>query len=134
VNSEPVVVLGDPDLLAQAVRNLVENAQRHGGPAGTPVEVTVTPGIVTVRDHGAGVPLADRERVFARGVTGGSEAASGTGAGLAIVRWVAELHHGTAHLADAPGGGLIAELRLPTHPTRASSSSSSHECPGTVGA
>ncbi|WP_406358138.1 sensor histidine kinase [Streptomyces sp. NBC_00658] len=134
VSSEPVVVLGDPDLLAQAVRNLVENAQRHGGPAGSPVEVTVAPGLVTVRDHGAGVPLADRDRVFARGVTGGFGAASGTGTGLAIVRWVAELHHGTAHLADAPGGGLIAELRLPTHTAHASSSSSSHEGPGTVGA
>ncbi|MEU9781123.1 HAMP domain-containing sensor histidine kinase [Streptomyces phaeochromogenes] len=131
VSSEPVVVLGDPDLLAQAVRNLVENAQRHGGPAGSPVEVTVAPGLVSVRDHGAGVPPADRERVFARGVTGassgaesgprsgaatGTGAASGTGAGLAIVRWVAELHHGTARLAEAPGGGLLAELRLPMPP------------------
>ncbi|MGW1211210.1 sensor histidine kinase [Streptomyces sp. NPDC002499] len=137
VTSEPVVVLGDPDLLAQAVRNLVENAQRHGGPAGSPVEVTVAAGSVTVRDHGAGVPVEDRERVFGRGVTGvsggGSRGASGgvsgadatstsaagTGAGLAIVRWVAELHHGTAHLADAPGGGLLAELRIPTHTTSA---------------
>ncbi|WP_234336863.1 sensor histidine kinase [Streptomyces xylophagus] len=133
VTSEPVVVLGDPDLLAQAVRNLVENAQRHGGPAGSPVEVAVTPGLVTVRDHGTGVPLADRERVFARGVTGDSETAPGTGAGLAIVRWVADLHHGSARLTDAPGGGLLAELRLPTDVPPASSSSS-HEGPGTVGA
>nr|WSY50156.1 HAMP domain-containing histidine kinase [Streptomyces sp. NBC_00886] len=133
VTSEPVVVLGDPDLLAQAVRNLVENAQRHGGPAGSPVEVTVTPGLVTVRDHGAGVPLADRERVFARGVTGDSGATPGTGAGLAIVRWIAGLHHGTARLTDAPGGGLLAELRLRADPAPASSSSS-HEGPGTVGA
>ena len=130
VTAEPVVVRGDPDLLAQAVRNLVENAQRHGGPAGSPVEVGVTPGLVTVRDHGDGVPLADRERVFARGVTG---TGPGTGAGLAIVRWVAGLHHGTARLTDAPGGGLLAELRLPTDAPPASSSSS-HEGPGTVGA
>ncbi|MFI6546869.1 sensor histidine kinase [Streptomyces prunicolor] len=130
VTAEPVVVRGDPDLLAQAVRNLVENAQRHGGPAGSPVEVSVTPGLVTVRDHGDGVPLADRERVFARGVTG---TGPGTGAGLAIVRWVAGLHHGTARLTDAPGGGLLAELRLPLDRSRASSSSS-HEGPGTVGA
>lgn len=130
VTTEPVVVRGDPDLLAQAVRNLVENAQRHGGPAGSPVEVGVTPGLVTVRDHGDGVPLADRERVFARGVTG---TGPGTGAGLAIVRWVAGLHHGTARLTDAPGGGLLAELRLPTDAPPASSSSS-HEGPGTVGA
>ncbi|MFI5879877.1 sensor histidine kinase [Streptomyces sp. NPDC051554] len=130
VTAEPVVVLGDPDLLAQAVRNLVENAQRHGGPAGSPVEVGVTPGLVTVRDHGDGVPLADRERVFARGVT---RTGPGTGAGLAIVRWVAGLHHGTARLTDAPGGGLLAELRLPADAPPASSSSS-HEGPGTVGA
>ena len=130
VTAEPVVVRGDPDLLAQAVRNLVENAQRHGGPAGSPVEVSVTPGLVTVRDHGDGVPLADRERVFARGVT---RTGPGTGAGLAIVRWVAGLHHGTARLADAPGGGLLAELRLPADPPPASSSSS-HEGPGTVDA
>lgn len=130
VTSEPAVVLGDPDLLAQAVRNLVENAQRHGGPAGSPVEVTVAPGLVTVRDHGDGVPLADRERVFARGVT---RTGPGTGAGLAIVRWVAGLHHGSARLTDAPGGGLLAELRLPTDVTPPSSSSS-HEGPGTVGA
>ncbi|WP_256333672.1 sensor histidine kinase KdpD [Streptomyces sp. cf386] len=134
VRSEPVVVPGDPDLLAQAVRNLVENAQRHGSPAGSPVEVTVTPGLVMVRDHGAGVSPADRERVFARGVTGGPATALGTGTGLAIVRWVAELHHGTVHLTDAPGGGLIAELRLPTDPAYAASSSSSHEGSGTVGA
>ncbi len=130
VTAEPVVVRGDPDLLAQAVRNLVENAQRHGGPAGSPVEVGVTPGLVTVRDHGDGVPLADRERVFARGVTG---TGPGTGAGLAIVRWVAGLHHGSARLTDAPGGGLLAELRLPADAPPASSSSS-HEGPGTVGA
>ncbi|WP_405951895.1 HAMP domain-containing histidine kinase [Streptomyces prunicolor] len=130
VTAEPVVVRGDPDLLAQAVRNLVENAQRHGGPAGSPVEVSVTPGLVTVRDHGDGVPLADRERVFARGVT---RTGPGTGAGLAIVRWVAGLHHGTARLTDAPGGGLLAELRLPLDRSRASSSSS-HEGPGTVDA
>ncbi|MCW8098168.1 sensor histidine kinase, partial [Streptomyces tauricus] len=72
VSSEPVVVRGDPDLLAQAVRNLIENAQRHGGPPGSPVEITVTPGLITVRDHGTGIPLADRERVFTRGVTGRS--------------------------------------------------------------
>ncbi|MEV0478447.1 two-component sensor histidine kinase, partial [Streptomyces prunicolor] len=66
----------------------------------------------------------------ARGVT---RTGPGTGAGLAIVRWVAGLHDGTARLTDAPGGGLLAELRLPVDGAQASSSSS-HEGPGTVGA
>ncbi len=107
VQGDPVVVRGDPELLAQAVRNLVENALRHG--AGTPVTVTTAPGLLTVRDHGPGVPTDRQGEVFRRGVTGGA----GTGTGLAIVRWVAGLHGGSARVTDAPGGGLQAELRLP---------------------
>lgn len=109
VTTEAVIVDGDPELLAQAVRNLVENALRHGG--GTPVDVTVAATRVAVRDHGPGVPPEDRTRVFERRVTGA--ASTGTGTGLAIVRWVAELHGGTAQLSQATGGGTLAELLLP---------------------
>jgi two-component system, OmpR family, sensor kinase len=107
--TEPSVVDGDPELLTQAIRNLVENALRHGG--GTPVEVIVSPGRVAVRDHGPGVPAEDLERVFARRVAGSGS--GGTGTGLAIVRWVAQLHGGTARLSQPPGGGTLAELELP---------------------
>ncbi|WP_052681790.1 sensor histidine kinase [Saccharothrix sp. ST-888] len=89
----------------------MENALRHGG--GTPVGVDVTAGRVAVRDHGPGVPAENRTRVFERRVTGA--ASSGTGTGLAIVRWVAELRGGTAQLSQAPGGGALAELLLPPH-------------------
>jgi two-component system, OmpR family, sensor kinase len=112
LTAEPCIVLGDPDLLGQAVRNLVDNAVRHGG--GTTVAVTVAEGRVAVRDHGAGVAAADRERMFERTVTGEGEG-GGTGIGLAIVRWVAELHGGTARLLAADGGGTLAELVLPAH-------------------
>ncbi|MFH9354598.1 sensor histidine kinase [Kitasatospora sp. NPDC017646] len=103
VATEATIVNGDPELLAQAARNLVENALRHGG--GGPVDVSVTAGRIAVRDHGPGVPAKDRTRVFERHVTGATS--TGTGTGLAIVRWVAELHNGTARLSPAPGGGLL---------------------------
>jgi two-component system OmpR family sensor kinase len=110
LTAEPCVVLGDPELLGQAVRNLVDNALRHGG--GTGVEVTVAEGRTAVRDHGPGVPAADRERMFERTATGDG---GGTGIGLAIVRWVAGLHGGSARLLAAEGGGTVAELILPVH-------------------
>ncbi|MFI6997399.1 sensor histidine kinase [Nocardia sp. NPDC050175] len=112
VTSEPVIVDGDPELLAQAVRNLVENALRHGG--GTAVDVTVTATRIEVRDHGPGVPPQDRTRIFGRRVTG----AASTGTGLAIVAWVAELHGGTARMSQAPGGGALAQLLLPARTSR----------------
>ena len=112
VRTEPTVVLGDPDLLAQAVRNLVENALRHGAPAGgpSPVEVEVAAGTVAVRDHGPGIAAGERERIFGDRVTDGR---GGIGVGLAIVRWVAELHGGRAHGSAAAGGGALFELVLP---------------------
>ncbi|WP_067500039.1 HAMP domain-containing sensor histidine kinase, partial [Actinoplanes sp. TFC3] len=73
VRTEPTVVLGDPDLLAQAVRNLVENALRHGARDGEParVQVSVAAGTVAVRDDGPGIAAPQREAVFGDRVTGG---------------------------------------------------------------
>jgi two-component system, OmpR family, sensor kinase len=112
LRTEPTVVLGDPDLLAQAVRNLVENAVRHGtaGDAPSTVEVSVAEGRVAVRDHGPGIDARDREAVFGDRVTGGR---GGIGVGLPIVRWVAELHGGRARVASARGPGALVELVLP---------------------
>ncbi|GAB2862707.1 hypothetical protein GCM10027200_74010 [Lentzea nigeriaca] len=97
VMAEPVVVHGDPELLAQAVRNLVDNALRHGGGE---VVVSVRDGVVSVVDGGPGL--------------GRSRSGTGNGIGLAIVRWVAGLHGGSAVLADGERGGVRAELRLPS--------------------
>jgi signal transduction histidine kinase len=112
MRTEPTVVLGDPDLLAQAVRYLVENALRHGIQADGPstVEATVAEGRVAVRDHGPGIDVGDREAIFGDRVTGGR---GGIGVGLPIVRWVAELHGGRAHVASTPGPGALVELVLP---------------------
>ena len=112
IQTEPTVVLGDPDLLTQAIRNLVENALRHGAADGTQavVQVQVAAGRVAVRDHGPGIAAPDRERIFSERVTGGR---GGIGVGLAIVRWVAELHGGRAGLVPVAGPGALVELVLP---------------------
>jgi signal transduction histidine kinase len=91
-----VRVVGDRDALARAVANLVENARRHGRGRIT-VEASQANGValLTVTDEGAGIPEAERERVFERFHGGGS------GLGLAIVRATAERHGGRAYVRGA---------------------------------
>ena len=68
-----------------------------------------------VDDAGPGIPLIDRERVFARFATsgGGRGSARGTGLGLAIVRETATSLGGEVWCTDRPGGGARFVLRLP---------------------
>ncbi|WP_019929929.1 HAMP domain-containing sensor histidine kinase [Nocardia sp. BMG111209] len=117
LTAESVVVQADPELLALAVRNLVDNALVHGdGAVGVSVTADgrpdpaapVTAGRVTVRDHGPGLDPALPDP-FDRGATASR---TGHGIGLSIVRWVAGIHGGTATLAPAPGGGTIATLTV----------------------
>ena len=113
-------VLADPGLLERAIANLVENAVRYS-PPGEPVRVTASThrGTVEIRviDRGPGIRLADREAVFAPfqrpddHTTGNGQ---GVGLGLAIARGFLEAMHGSVTLDDAPGGGLIAAIELPT--------------------
>jgi two-component system sensor histidine kinase MprB len=109
----PSVVTGDPERLARAINNLLDNACKYT-PAGEPVEVAVRDGTLTVRDHGPGIPPADTEHVFDRFHRGASTRdAPGSGLGLAIVRQVAEAHGGEASVEEAQGGGARFRLRLP---------------------
>lgn len=106
-------VRGHGDDLARLVRNLLGNAARHASSTVT-VSLTCADGSVVLRvaDDGAGVPPADRERVFERFVRldpSRRRTDGGTGLGLAIVRSVAQSHGGTAYLVDAS----TVEVRLP---------------------
>jgi two-component system, OmpR family, sensor kinase len=108
VVTDESIVQGNAELLRQAVRNLVENALRYA--PGKGVTVRVARGTISVIDHGPGIPEDDRERVLTAGVGSGR----GTGTGLAIVAWVAEVHHGSVRLSASDGGGLRVDLVLPT--------------------
>lgn len=114
--AEEARVFGDRELLAQALTNLLDNAIKYT-PEGGRVALRLTRSgdrvKVSVADSGAGVPVADRERVLARFARlDQSRSQPGNGLGLALVRAVAEQHDGTLVLADnAPG--LIVEMDLP---------------------
>ena len=111
-----VAVTGLTRLLRRALRNLLENARRHG--AGTVTLTLRTQGDqaeLRVTDQGPGVPLPLRERIFEPffRLPGASEREGGVGLGLALVRSIAQRHGGTVECQDAPGGGACFVLRLP---------------------
>ncbi|WP_051834517.1 sensor histidine kinase [Streptomyces sp. NRRL S-15] len=110
-------VVGSRGQLARVVGNLLDNAQRH---AERSVAVSVREDrgdvLVEVADDGAGVPEAERDRIFERFVRlddARSRDDGGAGLGLAIARDVASRHGGTLTVGEAPGGGALFTLRLP---------------------
>jgi signal transduction histidine kinase len=108
VSGEPVILNGDARLLRRLIRNLIENAMKHGAP---PIAVSVqregAQSVLTVSDDGPGVTVELAEQVFepfhrgpSRGKTGGS------GLGLALVRSIAERHGGMVRFEAGSGGRL----------------------------
>jgi two-component system, OmpR family, sensor histidine kinase MprB len=107
------IVDAAPAAISGAIANLIDNAIKWS-PAGAPVEVTVTDGTVTVRDHGPGIDPADLPHVFDRFYrAAAARTLPGSGLGLAIVRQVTEAHGGTVTAEAAAGGGSLFTLRLP---------------------
>ena len=105
VSSGPVLVSGDPTLLAQAVGNLIDNALKYAGEQGS-----VTVGLqysvdgaveICVADDGPGIPDSEKPKVAQRFYRGdASRGTPGVGLGLSLVKAVAKLHGGTLELTD----------------------------------
>jgi len=117
----------DGRLLRQALTNLLRNALQAspraaagtadgvpeaGGPVATLTEEDGTL-VVTVRDHGPGVPAGERERIFEPFFTTRTR---GTGLGLAVARRIVELHGGTITVTDHPAGGAVFRVTIPPTP------------------
>jgi signal transduction histidine kinase len=116
----PVIVHGSRMQLRRAVANLLDNATRH---ARASVRITVHErdgrARVLVDDDGAGIPEAERQRVFERFTRLDDHRARGTstggaGLGLSLVQRIVELHRGTATVDTAPLGGARVILDLPS--------------------
>lgn len=110
-------VSGSRALLAQALANLLDNAFKYSAPE-VALEVHLaregSHALLTVRDHGNGIPPGEHTRMierFARGDAARNQA--GSGLGLALVKAVMHAHGGELTLVDTPGGGLTARLELP---------------------
>jgi two-component system sensor histidine kinase CreC len=116
--SSPVIIHGEAFILRAAITNLLENAIDFS-PRGAAVEIrlaAVSPSaLLTIRDHGPGIPDYAREKVFDRFYSLRHHAAGrkGTGLGLTLVREAAELHGGSITLAAADPKGTLATLVLP---------------------
>src|SRR6059058_534511 len=111
-NGEPCKVLGHYDPLRRAFANLLRNAaEAMQGRGAIDVAVTRDGGglVVTIADHGSGVPDELRQQVFEPYFTTKQD---GTGLGLALVRQTIEAHSGTISVADTPGGGATFSIVL----------------------
>jgi signal transduction histidine kinase len=104
LDGEHVKVQGDARLLRRMLRNLLENAMRHGRP---PVSVFLSKNKLVVKDAGTPILDAEREKLFEPFYRRpGSSGATGAGLGLAIVRQIARQHGGDARYED----GFVVDL------------------------
>lgn len=113
-----VSLRGDPFILRAAITNLLENAIDFS-PRGSTTEISISivesDAVLTIRDHGPGIPTYAQERIFDRfySLRHHSIGRKGTGLGLTLVKEAAELHGGSITLNSADGGGTIALFTLP---------------------
>ncbi len=116
---DTLTILGDRDMLQQAVANLLDNAIKFSPPGGAILLEAVLADRhvrLSVSDRGPGIPEADRARAAERFFRGEqARHTPGSGLGLALVQAVASLHEGSLLLADA-APGLRATLTLPAMP------------------
>ena len=117
----PVPFAGDEELIRRLIGNLVDNAVRHTAD-GTAVRVAITEGRngleIAVTDSGPGVPEESRQHIFERfyrvdSARSRSAGDGGAGLGLALVRWIAEVHGGRVALTNSTPAGSTFTVYLP---------------------
>ncbi|MFE2375064.1 sensor histidine kinase [Streptomyces sp. NPDC059398] len=109
----PWYVQAEPAALERAVINVLDNAVKFSPPGGS-IEIALGEGLLTVRDHGSGIPAEDLPYVFERFWRSPSaRSLPGSGLGLSIVARTVQQSGGDIALNPAPGGGTEAVIRIP---------------------
>lgn len=102
--------------LRQVFLNILNNAAKHGGD-GKRIDASMTYEdenvVVRIRDYGHGIPPEELPLVKKKFYKGSSKA-RGTGIGLAISDEIVQMHGGSLELSNAPGGGTLVTVRLPS--------------------
>jgi two-component system sensor histidine kinase MprB len=102
--------------MERAVDNVLDNAIKWS-PTGGTVEISLTDGLVSVRDHGPGIDAADLPHVFDRFYrAAAARGLPGSGLGLAIVKQTVDDHGGSVAVAKADGGGTTVSFRFDAPP------------------
>lgn len=110
---DPLIVSGDPVNLAEAIKNIVDNALRHGAPSRITVRLSRRGdrAVVEVEDDGPGIPVAQWARVVQRFGAPSSDG-KGSGLGLSITAEVAAAHGGALSFVEKGAFGFVVVLSL----------------------
>ncbi|MCU1439347.1 MAG: sensor histidine kinase [Rhodoglobus sp.] len=123
------IVLAEENKIRQVLANLIGNAMRFT-PEGSPIEIGVgvdaarRVAILSVIDHGEGIPPQIRGKIFERfwrADSSRTRVTGGSGLGLAIVAAIVDAHRGEVEVVETPGGGATFRVLLPLLPAAADS-------------
>jgi len=114
---ESVMVDYDERRIQRVLQNLISNAIKYS-PDGGDIDINIradgSDAAISIRDHGIGIPEADRRHVFERGYRANTVGAiPGTGLGLFISSEIVKRHGGSIGCRAAEGRGTVFEVRLP---------------------
>jgi signal transduction histidine kinase len=118
VDVDGAVVVADPRAFGQVLMNLLTNAAKYS-PSGAPITIRAETGdsdvVVSVADHGSGIPLDEQDRVFDRFYQSPSNggARRGTGIGLSIAKRFTEMQGGRIGVESIPGVGSTFFVTMP---------------------
>lgn len=133
IATAPMRMVGDPKLLFQVFSNLLSNAIKYspdGGVIAVDAALANDEVIVTIADHGIGVPAGDLDRLFERYHRGSNVSGIvGTGVGLYLVKMVVDMHGGAVAVESTEGEGARFTIRLPRKPAAAVETTAIAEAP-----